>query len=295
MSQRILIAEDDELQGLVLQTGLKRRGHEAELVNNGLEAVRRLRTGHYDLGLLDYAMPEVNGLAAARLLRDFFCQAECPRLIAVTSAADEVNERSQGFLGRGFDAIVSKQIGLQGMLILLDAQLASLEKSKAATVAALERTRVPVTVNRDHNTRVTIRAATEAGRIFLPAGKSLTALDDPFGLPGRSDGQVQAISLAAFKVAVGPDWPRVALRAMMKAEQILKRRLIAGDVMSRSGDDSFLIWFNSTNAQHNEGVLTAVTREIRVRLLTDFGEDAPATVCKSSAAVRQYLPAHDEE
>jgi CheY-like chemotaxis protein len=47
MSARILIAEDDEMQGAALRTVLACRGYEAENVTDGLEAVRRLRAGRY--------------------------------------------------------------------------------------------------------------------------------------------------------------------------------------------------------------------------------------------------------
>jgi CheY-like chemotaxis protein len=54
MPPRILIAEDDDIQGSVLRAALLRQGYEADVVPDGLQALRRLRTGTYDLALLDY-------------------------------------------------------------------------------------------------------------------------------------------------------------------------------------------------------------------------------------------------
>ena len=89
----------------------------------------------------------------------------------------------------------------------------------------------------------------------------------------RSVGQVQAISLAALRDAVGEDWPRVASRALLLAEQIIRHRLDPADVMVRSDDDGFVIWFDGAEAARNLAVLTAATREIRLRFLCDFGEE----------------------
>lgn len=97
-------------------------------------------------------------------------------------------------------------------------------------------------------------------------------------LPARSIGQVQAISLAAFKTAFGDAWERLAPRAMMLAEQIIKRRLAGADVFNRSDDHGFIIWFDSLNEDRNATVLARAAREIRLRFLTEFGEAAAASL-----------------
>ncbi len=97
-------------------------------------------------------------------------------------------------------------------------------------------------------------------------------------VPARSVGQVQAISLAAFKAAVGDSWQRLASRAMMLAEQIIKRRLAAADVFNRSGPHGFVIWFDSKDEDRNAAVLAKAAREIRLCFLAEFGEEAAAHV-----------------
>ena len=133
--RRILIAEDDALQGTVLRGMLEGRGYEAEIVSDGLEAVRRLRTGRFDLALLDYHLPVVDGLAAARLLHDFLQAEDRPRLIAVTAAADGLREKEASSGGTPFDAVVAKRHGLPALLAVVDATLASAaERGAMATV-----------------------------------------------------------------------------------------------------------------------------------------------------------------
>jgi CheY-like chemotaxis protein len=136
---RILIAEDDVLQSAVLQATLKTRGYDPEIVRDGLEAVRRLCTSHYDVALIDYHLPEVDGLAAARLMQDLVRAEDRPMLIALTAAEAGLRERTQLFGGTPFDSIVSKQNGLPALLSAIDATLASRAAQHALALADAER------------------------------------------------------------------------------------------------------------------------------------------------------------
>ena len=122
--------------------------------------------------------------------------------------------------------------------------------------------------DRGHRYRVVTLVPTEA------AGHAILA-DTP---PTRNTGELRAVSLAAFRAAFGDNWAKIASRAMLKAEHILLRRLAARDVVNRSDDHSFVIWFDSADTQKNEAVLAGCVREIRLRFLADFGEDAAAYV-----------------
>ena len=115
---------------------------------------------------------------------------------------------------------------------------------------------------------------------LLPLSDPSTSLPETevASKPVPSVGEVQAVSLAAFKTAFGADWPQLAVRAMLKAEQILKRRLHSADVVSRSGDHDFVVWFESADQGHNAAVLAAAVREIRLAFLTEFGDEAAAHV-----------------
>ncbi len=135
MPPRILIAEDDDLQGALLRRALEGRGYQAEIVTDGLEAVRRLRTGVYDLALLDYHLPDIDGLAAARLLHDHFAESDRPGLIAVTATAEGLSAK-EGEGGTSFDAVVSKRLGLTALLSVVDANLTNAAERHAGAVIA---------------------------------------------------------------------------------------------------------------------------------------------------------------
>ena len=109
----------------------------------------------------------------------------------------------------------------------------------------------------------------------------------------RSVGQVQAVSLAALKDAVGEEWPRVASRAMLLAEHIIRLRLDPADVVVRTDDDGLIVWFDSADEHQNCAVLTAATREIRLRFLCDFGEEMSCRVFSVMVDDPQPVAARD--
>jgi PAS domain S-box-containing protein len=68
-SARILVAEDLPMNQRVIEGYLTRAGHHVTLVDNGLQAVAALRTGLFDLVLMDMEMPEMDGISATRAIR----------------------------------------------------------------------------------------------------------------------------------------------------------------------------------------------------------------------------------
>jgi len=69
---RILVVEDDDIQRSVLQSVLAAGGFEVETVSSGGVAVPKILDGRYDLVLLDYQLPEIDGLTIARLFADLW-------------------------------------------------------------------------------------------------------------------------------------------------------------------------------------------------------------------------------
>lgn len=120
--RRILVAEDDELLCSLLTAALGARGYEVDSVGNGLDALIMLGQRPYDLALMDYRLPKLDGLIAARLACDLLPKAHRPRLISLTSSAKLVRDEDDG-PPFAFDAVISKSHDLQHILSAIDRSL----------------------------------------------------------------------------------------------------------------------------------------------------------------------------
>jgi|GEM_PF-1854514 len=84
--KQVLIAEDDPLLAQFIALQLSECGHLPVIVGNGEEAVTAALSYRYDIVLLDWQMPKLDGLAAATLLRQLGYQKPL-----VLMSADEVD------------------------------------------------------------------------------------------------------------------------------------------------------------------------------------------------------------
>lgn len=68
--QRILVIEDDQALARVIQLRLQRLGYEVEIERQGHEGLARLLASNFDLALLDYKLPGMNGLEIMRAINN---------------------------------------------------------------------------------------------------------------------------------------------------------------------------------------------------------------------------------
>ncbi len=94
----------------------------------------------------------------------------------------------------------------------------------------------------------------------------------------RDRGELRAISLEALRSLFGPDWERIAVRAMLRAEQAIRKRLERDDVLSRLSDTEFVLWFSNEDHVRNGSMLQAIVRDVRLTFLTEFGEEISNSV-----------------
>ncbi|WP_296048313.1 ATP-binding protein [uncultured Alteromonas sp.] len=106
--KRILIAEDNEINQLVLASMLEPTLAELEFVENGREAVSAVSRAQFDLVLMDIQMPEMDGLEAFKLINERDNQLPVVALTANVSPRDV-----SAYLKVGFNSHFGKPIDLQ--------------------------------------------------------------------------------------------------------------------------------------------------------------------------------------
>lgn len=109
-----LIADDCALTREVHAELLRLMGYHVQMVASGNAAVQAVLHGFetrglvYDLGLLDFDMPNGNGLVAARAIRAVDTGGKRPPLICATS--HDLASVEAECLDAGFDAVLSKPV-----------------------------------------------------------------------------------------------------------------------------------------------------------------------------------------
>jgi signal transduction histidine kinase/HPt (histidine-containing phosphotransfer) domain-containing protein len=105
---RLLLADDNEINKKVGLSVLQKLGYRADVASNGLEVLKLLEQKAYDVIFLDVQMPEMDGLEAARNIRQRWSDAKRPRIIAMTGNAF-LGDREK-CLEAGMDDYISKPV-----------------------------------------------------------------------------------------------------------------------------------------------------------------------------------------
>ncbi|TFG41659.1 MAG: response regulator transcription factor [Bacteroidia bacterium] len=116
MNKRILLAEDDSNLGLLLRNYLEAKNYETTLFVNGRAALEAYSAGLYDLCILDIMMPEMDGLALAKAVRDL--DPAIP--IIFLTAKNQEDDIIEGFK-TGADDYITKPFYMEELLYRIEA------------------------------------------------------------------------------------------------------------------------------------------------------------------------------
>jgi CheY-like chemotaxis protein len=106
---KVLVADDNEVNLLVLTGFLRKWEVDFEVVGNGRLAVERIQEGDYDLVLMDLRMPELDGYAATRRIRSLPDEKYARLPIFAVSASTRMGQQ-QELDAAGFTEFVGKPI-----------------------------------------------------------------------------------------------------------------------------------------------------------------------------------------
>lgn len=117
MDAAVLIVEDEIELARIVGDYVRAAGFRAELVEDGRDALMRLREAHYDLVVLDLMLPGLDGLSLCREVRR---QSDVP--IIMTTAKVEEIDRVLG-LDSGADDYLCKPYSPRELMARINAQL----------------------------------------------------------------------------------------------------------------------------------------------------------------------------
>lgn len=104
----ILVVEDVDINRMIIEAVVAKLGHTARSVSDGVEALEAVRSGEFDVILMDIRMPVMSGPEATRLIRRMPGKLGKIPIIALT--ADVMEDHKGAYLDAGMDALVGKPI-----------------------------------------------------------------------------------------------------------------------------------------------------------------------------------------
>lgn len=116
---RVLLAEDNCVNQMVIRGLLERRGHQVTTAENGVEAVDAARGGGFDVVLMDMLMPVMDGVEAARFIRSLPPPVGATPIIALTASV--LDGDAQKCRGAGMNDFVSKPVAPETLYAALAA------------------------------------------------------------------------------------------------------------------------------------------------------------------------------
>jgi PAS domain S-box-containing protein len=132
---RVLAAEDNPTNQLVLRTLLGEVGVDVSIVSNGQEALDAWRDGVWDLVLMDIQMPVMDGVSAVRSMRQIERTERRRKTPVIAVTANAMDHHRAEYLAAGMDALVPKPISLASLLRTMDGVLTAAEAEDVSAVA----------------------------------------------------------------------------------------------------------------------------------------------------------------
>ncbi len=198
---RILLAEDNQVNQMLVTAILARAGARADIAGNGLEALEAMRSRAYDVILMDMRMPDLDGLEATRRIRELGGTPAQVPIIALTANATQDDRRR--CLEAGMNDFMAKPIDANDLIqkIALHAKVALIDGEAARLGSAASHEAAPAIAPLSMEQQGRWRASS-------PRWKSATAND-----PAPPPAQAAPVQAAPVHAAPGAERRSMGFRA----------------------------------------------------------------------------------
>jgi len=117
-NKRVILAEDDQNLGNLLQSYLTMKGYEVDLYVDGKKALEGYTAGRYGIGIIDVMMPEMDGFELVRRIKKM--QSDFP--VIYLTARNQKDDIIEGFV-TGADDYLTKPFSMEELLYRIEAVL----------------------------------------------------------------------------------------------------------------------------------------------------------------------------
>ncbi|SEC61456.1 PAS domain S-box protein [Paenibacillus sp. GP183] len=118
---KILIAEDNEINQILIRRMVEKLGYNSTVVRDGKAAVEAIKRYEYDLIFMDIQMPLMDGIEATKMIKTTVPLKKNPYIVAVTAHA--IKGDREKYLAMGMDDYISKPISLVAVSDIIDKTL----------------------------------------------------------------------------------------------------------------------------------------------------------------------------
>ena len=196
--QKVLVAEDNKVTQDLLKLLLKQRGHDVHIAANGQDALKALETEEFDVVLMDFHLPKMDGLKVATAFRAGDTASRPTRFIAITADME-------GLLGHvdnceNFDSVLPKPFDLERVVQVVEGKAEEIYvpaqqetaplQLRSGRCAAARSLKVPAAISRIWGTSFcagrTISMATGFRRAFSRPCWTMPGASTPFWFASRA-------------------------------------------------------------------------------------------------------------
>jgi CheY-like chemotaxis protein len=201
---RVLVVDDNEMARQITAEMTSSLGWQTDLCSDGADAVQKLAAGEgqpYQVALIDWQMPGMNGWQTAKQIRKLDCGTELPLIVMVTAHdREELAARieaehalTDGLLNKPFAA--SDLFNAVAETLRADGVQLELSGSEAAQVKRLDGLRILVVEDNVTNQMVARELLAHEGAIVEVAGGGLLAIDVLTATPARFDAVLMDVQM----------------------------------------------------------------------------------------------------